>query len=76
MSILLSVFEGRIHFDCENRKNSARRQRDRVETPGKGPLNNTVRTPTAELFGELYGIVPVAYKCKITVWNDTAGPRW
>ena len=45
MSILLSVFEGRIHLDCENRGNSARRQRRRTVAGFMGASKATPLEP-------------------------------
>ena len=45
MLFLLSMFEGRIHFDRENRGNSVARQRARVEEPFKGPLTQHRQDP-------------------------------
>ena len=46
MLMLLRLFEGRLHFHCENRGNSHRGRRDRIHTGTIAPLfSNTIRTP-------------------------------
>ncbi len=49
MSILRGVFEGRCHQVMQITIQNAPRQRARVATHFKGPLNNTVRTPHSKL---------------------------
>ncbi len=52
IAMLLSVFEGQIHFDRKNTWFSARQRRPQIDKPFQGPFTNTMEL--WEALGELW----------------------